>query len=254
VAEIKVLWEDEAHKFVWLGAGDPEREKGIPSNQYAVVDGGEIYLLDPGGYHVFDRVFDQVCKLGNLDSVKALFLSHQDPDICASLVSWMEIRPDATVYLSRLWERFVSHLALPTTPRFSAIPDEGMAVELPSGSRLLFVPAHFLHSPGNFMVYDERSKILFTADVGAAPVAATAESLFVEDFAEHAKLMLGFHRRYLASNRAVENCLRHLRKLDVQVIAPQHGRLFKDAAAGDLLSWLEGLDVGMDCRDWGAAE
>ena len=143
----QVLWEDGKHKFIWLGAGDISKEKGIPANQYMIVDEGEGYLLDPGGYHVFDRVFANVSKFITPDKVKGILASHQDPDVVESLVSWVEVSPEVTIYLSTLWERFIPHLALPSVPNLKLIPDEGSEITLASGSKIKFIPAHYLHSP-----------------------------------------------------------------------------------------------------------
>ncbi len=163
--------------------------EGDPSNQYLIVDGDDGYLLDPGGYHVYARAFESALAHVKPNQIEGIFLSHQDPDTCVSLVSWLEVAPTATVYVSSLWERFIPHLALPVDPVLQPLPDHGGSLKLPSGSELKFIPAHFVHSPGNFMVYDEKSKILFSGDAGAAVAAATANHLFVEDFDAHVERM-----------------------------------------------------------------
>ena len=48
-----------------------------------------------------------------------------------------------------------------------AIPDEGRIIEL-GGAKLYYLPAHFLHSEGNFQLYDPTSKILYSGDLGAS--------------------------------------------------------------------------------------
>jgi len=45
---------------------------------------------------------------------------------------------------------------------------------------LRFIPANFLHSPGNFLLYDSRSTILFSGDIGAA-IAPQHGSLFHDE-------------------------------------------------------------------------
>lgn len=60
------------------------------------------------------------------------------------------------------------------------------------------IPAHFLHSVGNFQLYDPVSKILFSGDMGASLVDDAAP---VSDFAAHIQYMDGFHRRYMAANK-----------------------------------------------------
>jgi len=69
----------------------------------------------------------------------------------------------------------------------------------------------------------------------------------VEDFEEHAKLMEGFHRRYLASKKAIEAWLKRIGGLKIDVIAPQHGAIFEGENVRKFLNWLKGLDrVGVD--------
>ena len=247
----RVLYEDAEHRFVWLGAGDPAVEHGIASNQYLIVDGDEGMLLDPGGYHVFERVFDHTLLHVHPDRLTRLFLSHQDPDICASLVSWLEVKPEVEIVLSRLWERFVMHLALPVPPNMHPLPDEGGMLTLGSGAAITYVPAHFLHSPGNFHVYDRRARTLFTGDLGAAMVPPGDTELIVTDFAAHVQRMEGFHRRYMASNKAVQAYLGRVRDLPIDRICPQHGKVMEGADVGRFFDWLAHLDVGMDHKCWG---
>lgn len=249
--ESQVIWQDKEHQFIWLGMGDPDKEKGIGSNQYMVVDREEAYILDPGGYHVFDRVFNNVLKFVPLDRIKGLFLSHQDPDICASLISWLEARPNVQVIISGLWTRFISHLALPVDPKLYSLPDEGGEITLPSGGSLRFIPAHFLHSCGNFHVYDSRSRTLFTGDLGAAIIPDKEWTLFVGDFDKHIPMMEGFHRRYMSSTRALRAYLDRLQGLEIDYICPQHGAIFQKNNAKRFLEWLSGLEVGVDYKQWG---
>ena len=248
VKQSEILWQDGEHVFAWLGAGDAEVEKGIASNQYVLLDAESATLLDPGGHHVFERVFDNLVELMPIEAMTELnlFFSHQDPDVCASLVKWLEIRPSAHVVVSQLWERFLLHLAVHDIARLFLVPDEGALLPLPSGPALHLVPAHYLHSPGNFGVYDPRSKILFSGDIGAAVHAHGEPTLFVEDFAEHATHMRAFHERYMSSNKALRGWVARVRALEVEMICPQHGSIFRGADVGRFLEWLDGLDVGVD--------
>lgn len=244
-----IVWESEGDRWIWLGASDPEAEKGIASNQFLVVHGGRGMVLDPGGYHVFSRVLDNTLKAVSRDAIDSIFLSHQDPDVCGSLISWMEMKPDATVLVSRLWERFVTHFALPVEPRLHLLADAGGTYDL-GGTELRLIPAHFLHSPGNFVVYDPAAKILFSGDVGAS-IRNVGEPLFVEDFDAHIEKMVGFHQRYVPCNRAVRMLLDRLDGLAIDMILPQHGASFRGEDVGRFVEWIGGLDVGVDYKDWG---
>lgn len=245
------VFDSNGHQFVWLGGGDAESEKGIPSNQYAIVSGGEAIVLDPGGYHSFERVFANLTALVPPQKITGAFFSHQDPDVVGSLVSWLEVRPELKVYVSGLWERFLPHFPLPTLPTFVAIPDEGSAVVMADDARLRFIPAHGLHSPGNFALYDERARVLFSGDLGAALVPEDKWSLFVEDFDAHTAHMDWFHRRFLASTKAVRAFLEHVSDLPIDFVCPQHGSIFRGGDVKRFFDWLSKLEVGFDDRNWG---
>lgn len=245
----EVIFDDGDHKFVWLGAGDPAHEDGMPSHQYMIVDHGDAYILDPGGHRVFERVHANVAKHVDPARVKGLFLSHQDPDVAAGIALWLEAHPTAQVMISGLWVRFLLHNPIGEIPEIFVIEDTGDELRLPSGNVLRFIPAHFLHSPGNFQLYDERSKILFSGDVGAAIVEVEARAPRVERFDEHVALMEDFHRRYMACNKAVSIYLKQLAgaRIQIDTICPQHGAIMEGEQVQAFFSWLGGLDVGVDC-------
>jgi flavorubredoxin len=109
------------------------------------------------------------------------------------------------------------------------------------------LPAHFLHSPGNFQVYDPISHILYSGDLGAS---IGTDLRVVEDFDAHVRYMDGFHRRYMASNRALKAWAAMVRRLDIETIAPQHGALFRGKPMVErFISWCEGLPCGVDLID-----
>ena len=77
---------------------------------------------------------------------------------------------------------------------FVQIPDEGMDISL-DGLSLKAIPAHYLHSSGNFNLYDKVAKVLFSGDVGAALLPPGMDGLFVENFDAHIRHAEGFHKR-----------------------------------------------------------
>lgn len=240
-----VLFERGDHRNVWLH--DFGRGLAIQSNQFLIMDGDEAMILDPGGPKVYPDVFAEATQQIGEGRLRYIFLSHQDPDIGTSLNAWlMDTKADALV--SRLWVRFFPHFGIDKllAERLLGIPDEGMW--LPLGSRqLLLLPAHFLHSCGNFQVYDPTSKVLFTGDLGA--VVGVDESV-VTDFEAHRHHLESFHRRYMGSSRALKAWVRMVRTLDIEMIAPQHGAMFKGKAmVHRFLDWCDGLECGIDALE-----
>lgn len=177
------------------------------------------------------------------------FYSHQDPDVCSGVALWLSTTP-ATVYVSKLWVRFLPHFGAYDITRVVPIEDSGGRITFRSGDYLEIIPAHFLHSEGNFTLYDPRSKILFSGDIGTAIFPKGERYVFVEDFTKHLSLMEGFHRRYMVSNVALRKWISLVRKHPVKMVAPQHGAIFnKEEHVQAFFTWLESLKCGIDIID-----
>jgi flavorubredoxin len=238
-----VLFDDGEHRNVLLE--DYESGGGaVQANQHLVVHGGQGMILDPGGHKVYSRVLAETMLLLGGGALRFIFLSHQDPDVVAATNGWL-MTTDAEAWVSELWLRFIPHFGVDAlvASRLRGIPDPGMAFDL-AGARLIALPAHFLHSCGNFHLYDPRARILYSGDLGASLGVAYRE---VPDFDAHVPSMEGFHRRYMASNAVLRAWVAMVRTLDVETIAPQHGALFRGREmVGRFLSWCEGLACGAD--------
>lgn len=219
----------------------------VQANQHLIVDGRSGIILDPGGHKAYSRVLSATMDLLGDAELEMLFLSHQDPDVVAAANGWL-MTTDATAWISSLWIRFVPHFGLDrlVESRLKSIPDPGMRLRL-GGCELLVLPAHFLHSPGNFQIFDPESKILYSGDLGASLGASYVE---VADFDAHVEYMAGFHRRYMANNRAMRGWARMVRELPIETIAPQHGAYFKGRDMVErFIAWCEGLACGTDLMD-----
>lgn len=243
-----VLYKDQDHSFIWLGA-DPEASSGVvQTNQYLIIDHGRGVLLDPGGIHLFARVVATASRYISLDRIDSIFFSHQDPDVSSGIALWLGIT-NAKIYVSSLWLRFLPHFGIVDQSRVLGIEDFGSSLKFQSGSALKFVPAHFLHSTGNYTAFDERSGILFSADIGAAVFPAGKETVFVTDFDTHLPFIDGFHKRYMASGKAAAKWARMASALSPKMIAPQHGAIYKDASVSRFLEWFGKLECGIDLLD-----
>jgi flavorubredoxin len=240
-----VLFDDGNHKNVLLE--DFSGGLAVQANQHVIIDSGNGMILDPGGHKIYSKVLAATTGLLGKAKLTTIFLSHQDPDIVAAVNGWL-MTTDATAHVSKLWIRFVAHFGLDrlVESRLLGIPDEGMKLPLGS-SEMRVIPAHFLHSPGNFQVYDPVSKILYSGDLGASVGQDYRE---VTDFDAHEAFIRGFHRRYMSGNRAMRAWAKIVRGLDIEIIAPQHGALFRGKPMVErFISWCENLECGVDLVD-----
>lgn len=244
-----VLFDNGEHQCMMFD--DLVSGEGVQSNQFLITDNEQYLLLDPGGDLTYTPLSLELSKHIPVQDLTYIFASHQDPDIIASLDKWL-LHTRARVICSKLWARFLPHLTanylalsrgINTFDRIIALPDRGQSFAL-GKCTLKAVPAHFLHSVGNFQLYDPVSKILFSGDTGASLVD---DAHPVTDFVNHVPNMLGFHRRYMAGNKACRLWAAMVREMDVTMIVPQHGRPFVGAEMiNAFLYWIENLECGMD--------
>ncbi len=239
--KVEKLYEDDAHK--WLAFGrDPSKVNGIiDTNQYMVTSENNSLLIDPGGVELFSAMLANVIKEVPVEKITHLFASHQDPDIISSLGLWDQALSTAKLHSPWLWEGFIRHYGMKNIS-YEPIADDGGILML-DDITLQFVPAHFLHSSGNMNVYDPKAKILMSGDIGAA-LEDNDVPLFVDDFNSHVSKMKMFHQRWMPSNEAKNDWVERVRKLDIEMMCPQHGRIFKGDDVKRFIDWFDTLEVG----------
>jgi len=241
----KILYDDGIHKCVMFSFDDEGHEDAYLSvNQYLIVQGGVGVLIDPGSEAIFDELYDAVKEYVEIENIKFIFFSHQDPDVSGSIAQWA-LSTTAKFIMSSLWVRFMSHYGFMEMSRVMSLPDSGAKLKF-GNDALKFVPAHFLHSPGNFSLYDTKSKIIFSGDIGAAVVTSPEAYKRVSNFDEHKVHLEGFHKRYMGSNKLCRAWAKKVEGLDVSIIAPQHGLVFEDTDVQLFVEWLKELQCGSD--------
>jgi len=243
-----VLFDNGTHKCLMFDdLVDDSEDHAVQSNQFLIVDNGHGAIIDPGGNMTYNGLRVEMTHYFPPKNLEYILASHADPDIVASLNKWLS-NTDCSVLISTLWVKFLPHFCSTGSAegRIKGIPDQGMNIPL-GNCTLKAVPAHFMHSEGNFQFYDPVSKILFSGDMGASMVAHSEADTPVENFSSHIQSMEGFHRRYMVSNKICRYWVNMVRQMDVEAIVPQHGRMFKGKKmVNEFLNWIESLDCGID--------
>lgn len=239
----QLIFQEGNHSW-YVIARDPAKPNFlIDTNEYLINYNNQSLLTDPGGLEIFPSVFAAICSATNPENIAALFASHQDPDIISSLSLWLEFNPKLPCYLSWLWAGFIPHFG-GDEKTFVAIPDQGMPINL-NGLTLQAVPAHYLHSSGNFNLYDPTAKILFSGDIGAALLPHDETDIYVRDFDKVIKAAEGFHRRWMGSNTAKLAWCERVSKLQIDMMCPQHGAIFQGNDVERFINWFSELEVGV---------
>lgn len=244
------LFRNDDHVCLMFTDLVDEDGMAVQCNQFLVVDHGMGAIIDPGGNLAYNELYLALSKWFPPQNLSYLIASHADPDIIASLDRWLTATK-AKLVISRIWERFAPHFTKvgKTENRVIGVPDAGGRLPLGRGE-LWLLPAHFMHSEGNFHFYDPQSKILFTGDLGVSLMNGTDARKPITDVQAHIPNMEGFHRRYMVSNKVLRLWVAMARKLDVDMIVPQHGALIQGRkAVQDFYAWIENLACGIDLFD-----
>lgn len=246
------LYRDPNHACIMFSDLVEEDGAAVQANQFLVVDHGQGAVIDPGGNMAFNELFLGMSRHFTPGKLDYILASHADPDIIASLDRWLT-STQARLVISRVWERFVPHFAKSgkTLKRVIGVPDGGGILPL-GGSSLHLLPAHFLHSEGNFHFYDPVSRILFTGDLGVSLTSGAEAREPVRELAPHIRRMEGFHRRYMVSNKILRLWTHMARQLDIEMLVPQHGApIAGRQAIADFFDWVESLPCGIDLFEQG---
>ena len=247
------LFRDKNHACLMFTDLVEEGGRAVQANQFLVVDHGEGALIDPGGNLAFNELYMSLSNWFTPQKLSYLVASHADPDIIASLDRWLT-STQARLVISTIWERFAPHFtkAGKTEGRVIGVPDAGGRLPLGRGE-LWLLPAHFMHSEGNFHFYDPASRILFTGDLGVSMMPGAQARKPVRELRPHLPLMEAFHRRYMVSNKVLRLWVRMARQLDIAMLVPQHGAPIEGRQAiADFFDWLENLACGIDLLGEGA--
>ena len=249
----QLIYDDGHHRVLMFSdlVSESEHEsEAVQANQFLIIHGDSGIILDPGGVMTYNELYLEMSHYFAPKKLSAIFASHQDPDIVASLSRWLS-NSETKLIISQLWARFVPHFcpAGKTAGRIVPLGDQGAWINI-DGVEYGFIPAHFLHSEGNFQLYDPISKILFSGDLGVSLVPTKAAAQPVTNFKEHVKYMDVFHKRYMLSNKACRMWAKMIRNLDIRAIVPQHGAPMLDPnIAQECISWIENLQCGIDLVD-----
>ena len=234
-----IVFRKGSHRIYWLGITD---ETAFRCNSYLVSDGDQAIIFDPGSRAFFQQVRNRVAQITAPERVSGIVISHQDPDIAASMPDWLELNPNMRVFTSPRTNILLPHYGRGDYRFYDICEDPDFV--LPSGAILRFIESPFLHFPGAFTTYNRYARYLFSSDIWAA--LDMDSSLTVQDFALHATSMDLFHMDYMASNLAARGYISRIEHLDIDAILPQHGSIITRADVPAALEYLRNLRCGTD--------
>ena len=225
----------------WLGASDRRLAKfenvfpiprGVSYNAYLVLDEKTV-LLDTVDWAVGERFFENLEFALAGRPLDYVVVDHMEPDHCATLGEVLRRWPEATVVANAK--------TVPMIGQFFDADVSGRAMIVKEGDTLCsgrhtftFVMAPMVHWPEAMMTYDSTYKVLFSADAfgtfGALNGNIFADQVnFERDWLDDA-------RRYYTNivgkyGAQVQSVLKRAAGLDIQMICPLHGPIWRENIA-----------------------
>lgn len=225
----------------WIGVYDSSA--GFHCNPYLLLDGDEAVLIEPGSIPHYPIVLSKLCLLTSFDKISRILVSHQDPDLCASIPKFEELiygcGGSCEIVTHSRASVLISHYGVRSP--FYQIDQKNWRLRLRSGRELTFIFSPYLHFPGAFMTYDSKTKTLFSGDLFGA--FSFDWHLYANEY--YVEAMKAFHENYMPSNQILRAAMDKLDAYDIEMIAPQHGSVIKS----DVRKYIDELR-NLDCGDY----
>ena len=221
----------------WVGASDRRLElfenifplsDGVSYNSYLLMDEKTV-LFDSADYAVGRQFLENIQAVLGGRTLDYLVINHMEPDHCAMMEELVLRDPDMELN---------GHAkTCPMREQSFDFDLEGKKIIIKEGDTfsaanhtLHFVMAPMVHWPEAMMTYDETDKVLFSADAFGTFKALNGnifndEVNFDRDWLDEA-------RRYYTNivgkyGMQVQNVLKKAATLDIQVICPLHGPIWR---------------------------
>ncbi len=223
----------------WIGMyleNDP-----FQCHPYLIDNGDESILIDPGSMLEFDAVVKKVHSITDIGNIKYIILHHQDPDLCASVPDLEKLicRSDLHIITHSRMTPLIKHYL--TTSTYYEIDKKSLTLETQNGVCLEFLTTPYCHSPGAFVSYDPHTRVLFSGDIFGG-IEESWEFFAEENYFDQARQ---FHAEYMPSKDIFNYALKKIERLDLELIAPQHGSIIQKPYIADLIHKMKNLDCGL---------
>ena len=205
---------------------------GVSYNSYVIMD-EKTALMDTTDPSITSLFLANVAHTLNGRKLDYLIINHMEPDHCSNIEEIMHRYPETTLVCNAKTLQMIGQFYdLDLTER-TMIIKEGDTLSLGSHT-LHFVAAPRVHWPEVMMVYEDSEKILFSAD-GFGSFGALNGNLFNDEI-NFDRDWLDDARRYYTNivgkyGAQVQAVLKKASGLDIQMICPLHGPIWRNNLA-----------------------
>ena len=218
-----------SNDILYVGVNDHEIDlfegqyvvpNGMAYNSYLIVD-EKVAVMDSVDKGFTAEWLDNIDKALDGKAPDYLIVQHMEPDHSGSVVAFMDKYPNATIVSnSKSFVMMKQFFGTEFSERRMAV-GEGDTLTL-GAHTLTFVTAPMVHWPEVIVTYDNKDKVLFSADAFGKFGALDVE----EDWAcEARRYYFGIVGKYGVQ---VQGLLKKASALDIQTICPLHGPILTE--------------------------
>ena len=238
----------------WVGGSDRRLElfenlfpipRGVSYNSYLLLDEKTV-LFDTVDNSIGRQFLDNITALLNGRALDYLVVNHMEPDHCSMIADLMLRYPDMQI--------IGNAKTFPMIRQFYALDPEGKTIAVKEGDTFSsgthtfrFLMAPMVHWPEVMLTYDETDKVLFSAD--AFGTFGALNGAIFNDEMDFDRDWLDDARRYYTNivgkyGMQVQNVLKKASTLDIRIICPLHGPIWRN----NLAYLLEKYDIWSSYR------
>ena len=202
--------------------------KGVSYNSYVLLDEKTV-LFDTADESISRQYIENVVHALNGRPLDYMVVQHMEPDHCAMIDDMLRRYPEAKMVCSaKAVGMFAQFYGTDVAAR-ALIVKEGD--KLSTGEHTLhFVMAPMVHWPEVMVTYDEKDKILFSADAFGT-FGALAGNIFNDEITFDTTWMNDARRYYTnivgKYGVQVQAMLKKAASLDIEMICPLHGPIWR---------------------------
>ena len=221
----------------WVGGNDRQIElfenifplaKGVSYNSYLLLD-EQTVLFDTADYAIGKQFIDNVMAVLNGRNLDYIVVNHMEPDHCSLIGELLLHYPDVKI--------IGNAKTFPMIEQFFSFDLTGKTLTVKEGDTFCsgkhtfrFIMSPMVHWPEAMMTYDEKDKVLFSADAFGTFNALNG-NLFNDEL-DFNREWLDEARRYYTNivgkyGPQVQNVLKKASSLDIQMICPLHGPVWR---------------------------
>lgn len=203
-----------------LFEGQYEVPNGMAYNSYVILD-EKIAVMDTVELKFKDEWLDNIKVVLGDKKPDFLVVHHMEPDHSANIVEFIKLYPEVKIVSSEKAFAIMKNFFKTDFKENQLVVGEGDKLAL-GNHELTFLTAPMVHWPEVIVSYDNKDKVLFSAD-GFGKFGALDVD---EDWAcEARRYYFGIVGKY---GMQVQKLLSKVASLDIQIICPLHGPVLKE--------------------------